>query len=540
MLTKLTDELIKLCRRQARRKNGVIGHHNRYAKKFTQRTNKPAGEINESPKRPVDRHFCPRYCARNAKFLARSILHKIKVREYSPKPALQHEFSKSDGRKRAVMEFSLPDAALANVIFRTASKRNLSRFSSSSYAFRSDRTLFDAILALKGFMSDQRIYAVQFDFERYFDSISSSYLKKIIGNKEIVSLTSDERFVINKFLNHKYADRESYENNNFHIRNNGTPQGSSISLLLANLGCHELDLALERRAGTFVRFADDIVALCLRFAEAEEIEATIVEHCSRSGIKINENKSRGIIAIRKDKLLSESSVEERARHVNGMRERGDSSESLSNFSEIVEIESDSGFDFLGYRFTRSGLRIPLSNRKKIVSKFSRLVHLHLVHYIRKHGFNTNRSQTIPKKYDWDILGMVMALRRYLYGGLTEDDVRDFLKSGKRLPKMSGLMGFYALLESKDDLYGLDKLLRSCVIKAIRQRNQILQCQYQHAGLDPTLQELIEGTWMDLSAWRSENPPDIRLPSFVRGWSVARKHYFTFGLEGVQPPKYMYY
>lgn len=540
MQTLLKDELIRLCRRQAQRRQSRIGYHRRYARKFMQRTNKPAGQLNDEQAYPIDRHFCPKYCAKNANFLARSILHKVKERTYSPKPAILHKFSKPDGRPREVMEFSLPDAALAKVIYRTASKRNLTRFSPNSYAFRPDKTLFDVILTLNGFMSDQRVYVVQFDFEQYFDRISTNYLTKIIRNKEFVSMTSDERFVIDKFLHHQYATRENYSDNNFLKRERGTPQGSSISLLMANLGCHELDLALERKAGRFVRFADDIVALCSRFSEAEEIEATILDHCARSGVKINEKKSRGITVIRKDSDSSISTLQDRNRVDNCPQTLGNSSEDSNNYNKNVAIKSDSGFDFLGYRFTRTGLLIPSSNQKKIISKFSRLIHLHLVHYIAKYGFNKKRSQTTPKKYDWDILGMVMALRGYLYGGVTEDDINSCLKSGRKLPKMNGLMGFYALLESKDDLKCLDKQLKSCVMQAIKTRNKILLSKYQHVGLSPTLQDLIAGTWMDLSAWQSDDPPDTRLPSFVRGWSAARKYYFTFGLEGVQPPKYMYY
>lgn len=107
------------------------------------------------------------------------------------------------------------------------------------------------------------------------------------------------------------------------------------------------------------------------------------------------------------------------------------------------------------------------------------------------------------------------------------------------------MGFYALIDSEDELRYLDKRLQSTVLKTIVERNRILRSDYQREGLIPTIQDLIDGTWMDKAAWVQFGPLqnneiiDLRLPSFLRGWRAARKHYFTYGLAEVQPPSYQY-
>jgi hypothetical protein len=46
------------------------------------------------------------------------------------------------------MAFSIPDAALANVVLRRARDRNLKRLSPSSFAYHPDKNVFDAIIAL--------------------------------------------------------------------------------------------------------------------------------------------------------------------------------------------------------------------------------------------------------------------------------------------------------------------------------------------------------------------------------------------------------
>ena len=376
-----------------------------------------------------------------------------------------------------------------------------------SYAYHPERNVFDAILALKGFITEQRLLAVQIDFEKYFDSIPYRYLEKCIDDPNRISLTPHERAVLKEFMHHQYAERTAYSARVFKRRHIGTPQGSSVSLLLANLANHDLDRALERRSGRFVRFADDVVALCSTYAEAEEIEETFIEHCQRSGLTVNDKKSPGIAIIAKKE---------------------------------AELRSYSSFDYLGYRFTKTGLKMPNRVCEKIKRKLSKLIQIHLIHYPEKYGFNASRCRLTGPSYDWDLLGLILEMRGYLYGGLSENEVRAFLDKGKRLRRVKGLMGFYALLEDRETLKKLDSWLLVNVRLAMRKRAKILHYKYNCNGLEPVEEELILGTWLDEAAWQGNGCPDSRLPSFVRGWRAARKYYFTFGLEDVQPPSYAYY
>ena len=106
--------------------------------------------------------------------------------------------------------------------------------------------------------------------------------------------------------------------------------------------------------------------------------------------------------------------------------------------------------------------------------------------------------------------------------------------------MRGLMGFYALLEQKEVLQELDGWLVNSIRCAMAKRNKILNAKYSSATIAPSNEELILGEWLDKSVWRGPGNPELRLPSFVRGWRAARKYYFTFGLEDVEPPAYGYY
>jgi hypothetical protein len=104
------------------------------------------------------------------------------------------------------MAFSIPDAALANVVLRRTRDRNTKRLSPSSFAYHPDKDVFDAILALREYQSDGKLFAVQIDFEKYFDNIPAWYLESKINDAKQVSLTPHERYVFKAFIHHKFAD----------------------------------------------------------------------------------------------------------------------------------------------------------------------------------------------------------------------------------------------------------------------------------------------------------------------------------------------
>ena len=505
MQTAIKNEIKRLCAKSFKKIRDTDEKDTEYREKFLRRTGIVAAKPQPPAKLPhSERHFDPRYCSRHANFLAKTIWKKVLESTYQPSPAKSFDIPKPKGGTRTIMSFSIPDSAVANVVLRRARDRNIKRLSHHSYAYHPHKNVFDAILALNGRFNDDKIFSVQIDFEKYFDNIPSGYLQKITDDKNFLSLTPHERYVFRSFWHHRYLASNEYATGTPKRRTRGTPQGSSISLLLANVASHNLDLALETAPGKFVRYADDVTAICHSYEDAQKIEKCFVEHCKSSGIKINEQKSPGLAIISR---------------------------------KTEELRSSQHIDYLGYRFTKDGLTVPNHIESRIKSKISRLLNIYLVHYPRKFGFKANRVGHGPN-YDWDLLGLVTEVRKYLYGGLDERQIQDFIAEGNQLPIMRGLMGFYALIEQKDRLQALDGWLVDVVYRTMRARRDLLLTKYSHPNLLPTKSDLITGIWLDSDAWNETTPyPETKLPSFVRGWRAARKHYFTFGLEDVQPPNY---
>jgi len=511
MQSAIQKEILRIADRQLRERSGREVTWQEYAEKFKRRTGLPYGSPKSTSSAAPHKHFEPKYCKKHAKFLAKGIWHSILSGKYSPIPAVNFSIPKPNGGHRSLMQFSIPDSAVANVVMRRLRERNIKRFSPHSFAYHPQLNIFDAIIDTRKYISSSdKIFSVQVDFTDYFESIRHKYFTRLLSNRELFSLTDAERNVVWSFLKHRYAMKNQYARAQFERRQRGTPQGSSLSLILANLANHRLDISLEKRGGKFVRFADDVTALCDSYEGAVQLEKEFYEHCKGTGISINFLKSPGI------NLLSKASGPDVIDH---------------------EIRSVSKIDYLGYRFTKDSLTLSDKTIVRIKRKISKLISIYLIQYGRDYQFARHRVGGAPK-YDWDLLGLVSELRNYIYGGLPERSIKAMIKSGKKLRKMSGLMSFYALLEDHSVLAELDGWLVNAVRRAHAARMNLMFAGRPYP-VRVTNASLILGTWMDAAAWDGNDVPEFQFPSFVRGWRAARKYYYTFGLKEVKPPSYGY-
>lgn len=238
--------------------------------------------------------FNPFKVRRRAEVTAKAITTNLSGNAYSPRPALILPIPKQAGGVRQVSIFPVADAALASFFYRRIQRRNQSRLSPFSYAYRSDLSAQDALARMWRMFSERsRAYIVEFDFSKYFDTISHEYLLDVL--RRHFQITRTELQVVRAFLT---SDRaygvHNYKAGSFIKGSRGVPQGNSLSLFLANAACHELDHALGARGLQFCRYADDIVVFCKEDHVAGEAFELITEHCERTGLAINFEKSEGI------------------------------------------------------------------------------------------------------------------------------------------------------------------------------------------------------------------------------------------------------
>jgi group II intron reverse transcriptase/maturase len=75
----------------------------------------------------------------------------------------------------------------------------------------------------------------------------------------------------------------------------GTPQGSPVSPLLANIALHVLDeawTAMRPPPGVLVRYADDLVAICPTRERAEEAQRRVTAILATLGLRLHPDKTR--------------------------------------------------------------------------------------------------------------------------------------------------------------------------------------------------------------------------------------------------------
>lgn len=515
MQLQLEIAIIKKARAVLRKQKIADATKKKNAYRYHQRTGATAGNPNIIDPRwwGFHPHFNPKYCIKHARYLSKTIWKRLQENKYSPIPAIQFDIPKPDGSTREIMAFGIPDAALANILHKAMTSRNINLFSSYSYAYRPDKTVFDALLHVKRSLNHPKSYIVQYDFKKYFDSIDHGYLHRIIDDKKLFLLTSAERTAIYAFLKHKYANFNDYPNKTFSHRSIGVPQGSSLSLFLSNAAAHELDLALERQNGTFARFADDVVAIAHSFTDAKNIALQFRTHCKLANLKINYEKSPGILLFN-----------------NGPEH--DNRTFFLDQDDGAKLGLVDHFYYLGHKIQSHKISLSDKAVNKIKRKISEIIYKHLLLHRRKQTSQINPNRIGQGFYDWDLVTCINEIRRYLYGGLHESQIEVFLKNGPSIPSVRGLLAFYPLITSPSKLTELDGWLANVLFRAIKERVRVLKLhQINQSAI--LFNQLIDGSWYNFTTIKH----DMRLPSFVRGWRAARKYYLRYGLNNIKAPSY---
>jgi RNA-directed DNA polymerase len=217
MESALRREIIRHARAVIRRHEIKKWIARKHALSFTKRTGQQA-IIRPLPRPPawdLHPHFDPLYCIAHSTYLARTIWRKIEEGKYSPTPALELGIPKPNGELRQIMVFTVPDAAVAKLFRSRLTQRNAKLFSASTYAYRFDKNIFDALLQIEAAIKGEKVFIIQYDFRKYFDTISHQYLQNLIGSTKTFLTSKIERVLIRAFLIHRYADRESYVKKTF-------------------------------------------------------------------------------------------------------------------------------------------------------------------------------------------------------------------------------------------------------------------------------------------------------------------------------------
>lgn len=436
----------------------------------------------------IDRKFDPFYVKKNTKSIARSIANKISKGEYVPFAPSISKIPKKSGGMRDVAMYQIPDAAVSTLFYHRLLKKNKHRFSSFSYAYRNDRNVHFAIQDISVELAQHsRIFVAEFDFSRYFDSISHEFLYSQFDENGFF-ISTEERNVIKSFLN----DREK-----------GIPQGTSISLFLANLACWKLDKHLEKEGLQFARYADDTIIWSRDYSKISRAFEIITAFSSEAGVSINLEKSEGISLLCNDSMPSEFA------------------------SRKNQVE------FLGYAISVDQVSIKKASVNKIKRQISYILYKHLIQPLNSRPLKAIKIPGGDK--DEALLSAICEIRRYLYGNLNEEMISAYLSGRSNRIFFKGIMSFYPIINDIDQLKSLDGWLVNAIFKAVQKRSKMLKSHKMPRGHSLPFKASRKEFLQYCNVTKVGGKKLLVIPSFMTIYHAMKKGLVELGVAGITDP-----
>jgi len=209
---------------------------------------------------------------------------KVRSGRYLPQPILGVEIPKGNGKTRLLGIPTVTDRLLQQAVLQAINARFEYEFSDSSFGFRPNKNLHQAVMKAQGYINEGFQYIVDIDLKTFFDEVGHCYLLQLLYRK--IKCPATLRLI------RKWLRSPIQINGKLVKRRKGVPQGSPLSPLLSNIMLHELDRELERQGLRFVRYADDFSIYTKTKATARKVGNAIFKFLkNKLKLAINREKS---------------------------------------------------------------------------------------------------------------------------------------------------------------------------------------------------------------------------------------------------------
>ena len=223
----------------------------------------------------------------------RCLHERVHSGQYWPKPVLRAYIPKADGGKRGLGLPALEDKIVQSAVAEVLNAIYEADFYGFSYGFRPGRSPHTALASLDKALMTQRVnWVLDLDIRTFFDSLDHEWLVRMLEHR-----IADRRIIR---LVRRWLRAGILESGEWRVVETGSPQGSGISPLLANVFLHySFDAWISqwrrrhaRGQMVVIRYADDAIAGAQYESDARKLLEALRERLAKFGLALNENKTR--------------------------------------------------------------------------------------------------------------------------------------------------------------------------------------------------------------------------------------------------------
>jgi RNA-directed DNA polymerase len=208
---------------------------------------------------------------------------------YFPPPVRMVEIPKPGGKGVRVLGVpSVADRIAQTVVAMVLEPGVEKIFHPDSYGYRPGKSALDAVGVCRE-RCWQTDWVIDLDIKGFFDNLDHDLVLKAVAHH------TDQKWIllyVQRWLTAPLQKRDG----TLVARDRGSPQGSAISPLLANLFMHyafDAWMAREFPAVAFERYCDDVVVHCRSEAEAHQVREAIAERLGAcGGLQLHPDKTR--------------------------------------------------------------------------------------------------------------------------------------------------------------------------------------------------------------------------------------------------------
>ena len=213
--------------------------------------------------------------------------------QYWPKPVLRAYIPKADGGKRGLGLPVLEDKIVQSAVAEVLNAIYEADFYGFSYGFRPGRSPHGALASLDKALMTQRVnWVLDLDIRTFFDSLDHEWLVRMLEHR-----IADRRIIR---LIRRWLKAGVLESGEWTAVETGSPQGSGISPLLANVFLHySFDAWIHqwrtrhaRGQIVVIRYADDAIVGAQHESDARRLLDALKERLAKFGLALNEDKTR--------------------------------------------------------------------------------------------------------------------------------------------------------------------------------------------------------------------------------------------------------